>query len=306
MTIGRSVEADITLNDEHAAPLHASLEITRDGKLLLSDLGSRNGVIIGGQRLHGIQKQDISGKSLLIGHTSITIRTSHDTLPDEKSDILLPGLMLRDPKWLAGIGATAVASQLAFDTWLSAPRDLTTSLVGIFAAALAVCGIWVAIWALLSRVMRGEWRWLRHAAIGLGVWAIISAFSSGLDLIWYMFSLPPPGSRDVWLGILALGSAIWLHMVHASTLTMRRAAQIACAVTVLIGGATYFLSSRASMLNVNTIDARLQLYTPGLRLVAATDLQDHINRLALIQTQADDKLRDMLADDPDSEDYVSD
>ena len=39
----------------------------------------------------------------------------------------------------------------------------------------------VAFWALLSRVMTGEWRWLRHAAIALCAMALLTAVDDVLD-----------------------------------------------------------------------------------------------------------------------------
>lgn len=51
VTIGRA-NADLTLNDSEASRLHAVLEI-RDSLFTLSDLGSTNGTLIGGERIEG-------------------------------------------------------------------------------------------------------------------------------------------------------------------------------------------------------------------------------------------------------------
>ncbi|MEO8383187.1 MAG: FHA domain-containing protein [Acidobacteriota bacterium] len=50
MTIGRA--ADVTLNDSEASRQHAAIEI-RDGYFVLTDLGSTNGTMVGGQRIDG-------------------------------------------------------------------------------------------------------------------------------------------------------------------------------------------------------------------------------------------------------------
>ena len=52
-TIGRSIHADVTLDDPFAAEMHASLEVTPDGRIFANDLGSMNGLTICGKRLRG-------------------------------------------------------------------------------------------------------------------------------------------------------------------------------------------------------------------------------------------------------------
>jgi phosphoserine phosphatase RsbU/P len=50
--IGRSPENDVAIQDPSVSRLHATIERTRDG-FLIQDLGSRNGVIVNGQRIAG-------------------------------------------------------------------------------------------------------------------------------------------------------------------------------------------------------------------------------------------------------------
>jgi Inner membrane component of T3SS, cytoplasmic domain len=189
-TIGRAVDADVTLDDPHAAPVHARVEVTADGKVLVSDLASVNGLVIAGKRQRGAEHAEVPDGLLQVGRTRLRIRTAHEQLAPEKPDNLRPASILHDPAWLAGIGAVAGFAQLAYNTWLGAPRDLITILVTTLISAIAAAGIWVAFWALLSRMLRGEWRWLRHAAIFLGVAAIFYAVNGLLELGWFVFSLP--------------------------------------------------------------------------------------------------------------------
>ena len=51
ITIGRS-SADLTINDTEASRLHATIEV-REMVFMLSDLGSTNGTLIGGEKISG-------------------------------------------------------------------------------------------------------------------------------------------------------------------------------------------------------------------------------------------------------------
>lgn len=51
VSIGRA-SADLTLNDTEASRLHAAIEV-REMVFMLNDLGSTNGTLIGGEKIHG-------------------------------------------------------------------------------------------------------------------------------------------------------------------------------------------------------------------------------------------------------------
>ena len=54
-TIGRAVTADVPLTDPHVAPLHASVHITPEGTIAVTDLNSVNGIVIDGKRYSAAQ-----------------------------------------------------------------------------------------------------------------------------------------------------------------------------------------------------------------------------------------------------------
>lgn len=307
-TIGRSVQADVTLDDAHAAALHASIEITPEGRILVTDLGTVNGVVVDGKRHQGEGKAAglaVPGGTLEIGRTRLRIRTAHETLAPEKPDPLRPASSLRDPAWIAGFGALACGLQLAYTGWLGAPRDLAAVIVTTMISGVLAAGAWVAFWALLSRVMQGEWRWLRHAAIFLGIAAVFVAVSAIVELLWFLFSLPQWNTRAAWIGAVAFGCALYLHLMHASSLTARRAAVIACVVPALSAGTGYWVESRQQMRNVNYIGSSVRIYPPSLRLTKAGAIDDYFQRAMQLRDNAD-KLRKAVRTEDDSDDTADD
>lgn len=292
-TIGRGVGADVTLDDPYAAPLHARVEITPEGNLLATDLGSVNGLVVAGKRVQGAQSLPLPGNELQVGRTRLRIRQSDETLVPELPDRVAPAALLRQPAVLAGVAALAGLLQLAYNVWSGAPRDLASTLVTALISALLGAGVWIAFWALLSRVMQGEWRWLRHAAIFFGVAAIFVALEGLLELAWFSFALPQWNLRMVLLGALAFGVALYLHLRHASHLSLRNAAWIACIVPALTGGVSHWLLDRSQARDVNHISTVQRIYPPALRVRGSVSLDEYLRAANDLRAAADHKRKAM-------------
>jgi predicted Zn finger-like uncharacterized protein len=75
VTIGRS-GADLTLNDSEASRQHAAVEI-RDAAFTLSDLGSTNGTLVGGEKIAGAV--ELTDKSeFQVGATTLMLIVTED------------------------------------------------------------------------------------------------------------------------------------------------------------------------------------------------------------------------------------
>jgi pSer/pThr/pTyr-binding forkhead associated (FHA) protein len=295
LTIGRSIDADVTLDDPHVAAMHASLEITPDGRILASDLGSVNGLIVSGRRLCNVSGLELADNVLQIGRTRLRVRTARERLEPERPYPLPASSLLRDPAWIAGIGALAVGLQLVYGSWLGAPRDLAVSIVTSLATAVLVVAVWVAFWGLLSRVMQGEWRWLRHAAIFLGVSATFVAVMGLVDVSGFLFGLPAWDNRQIWVGAVALGCALYLHLMHASHLAASRAALVAGIIPVLLAAGSQWLQDRYLVRDVNHIGARMRIYPAALRLRPSDTLESYFARTTTLRELANKRLSEALA-----------
>jgi len=300
-TVGRSVSAEITLDDPHVAAMHAEIELSPEGKLTVSDLDTLNGVTLAGKRLRGAKNAEIADGLLQVGRTRLRIRTSRETLAAEKPDQLRPASILRDPAWLAGIAGLAGVLQLIYGEWLNAPRDLLTVVVTALISGVVGSGVWISFWALLSRMLRGEWRWLRHAAIFLGMAAVFFAINGVLELLWFMFSLPQWTHRTAWLAALAFGCLLYLHLVNASNIAPKRAAIAACIVPILSGGTVQWVQQRQTMQNVNYIGTSLRVYPPALRLSGASSVDAYFTRAAQLRETANEKMKAARAYDDENE-----
>jgi pSer/pThr/pTyr-binding forkhead associated (FHA) protein len=297
-TVGRSLDADVTLDDPHAAALHVSIEIAHDGRLLASDLGSLNGLIVRGKRCCNVRGLELPGNTLQIGRTHLRVRTAHERLEPEKPYASPASPFAWGSASIAALAALASGSQLVYARWVGAPRDLAISIATSLLVAVPIAAGWVAVWGLLSRVMQGEWRWLRHCAIFLGVCAAFVAVMGILDLGGFVLALPPSESRYTWIGAIALGCALFLHLLYASDLSARRAALVACGIPLLLAMGSQWMQERSQSRDVNYIGSRTRIYPPALRLRPSETLEGYFNRATGLRELANRRLTEALADEP--------
>jgi len=71
--VGRSDEADITINDGYISRHHARITVSGD-RITIADLGSANGTFIGAERLAAEEEHDLAvGTALRLGQTELTL-----------------------------------------------------------------------------------------------------------------------------------------------------------------------------------------------------------------------------------------
>ena len=304
ISIGRSVLADVTLDDEHVAPLHAAISLDESGAPFVNDLGSRNGIITGGKRVNGSANHALPGGTFQVGRTRLRVRTAKEDLAPEKLDRQRHAPGFGDARWIASAGLLGILAEVFYTNWLSAPRDLMTPVVTQLLTVASLTAVWVAVWALLSRVMRGEWRWLPHVAVFFIASLMYSIATGLLDLAWFAFELPPMGMRDVWIAVAILGTAIWWHISYASAIPWSRAAVIASAFTIIIAASGYWFAVRPTTTNVNYIDSALRLYPPAFRLTAPAPLEALFEKAQQLEAEANRRVAQSLIENPDAEDEL--
>lgn len=293
-TVGRSTAADVMLDDPFVAALHVAIEVTPEG-LRATDLGSANGIIVREKRHRNAQSLELPDGLLQVGRTHLRVRTRGEKLAAERPD---HAAAYSGADKIAYPSALACALFIGYYSWLSAPWDTAAVIATSMMKALPVAGAWIALWALLSRVMTGEWRGMTHAAILFGVFAAMLALDWVVDLASFSLALPQWSWLDSLLMIAALALALYWHLTRVSTMRRSTAASIAVLLPVVAIGATTWTSMRDQDRNVNFIDAHLRLYPPVLRLreggtvdlyfTAAAHLRDSADRRRKALPEGDD------------------
>jgi len=71
LSIGRSKEADVRIDDRYASSIHARV-FSREGRFYVEDMGSTNGTLLNGATLHG-EADLIDGDTIQIGDTTFRL-----------------------------------------------------------------------------------------------------------------------------------------------------------------------------------------------------------------------------------------
>lgn len=89
MTVGRSPQCEITLDDPLASRRHARLTVTADG-VVVEDLGSANGLVVDGRLVKG-ERMLLGGEKLRVGQTEMMLQAggASDVPPVRQAAITL-------------------------------------------------------------------------------------------------------------------------------------------------------------------------------------------------------------------------
>jgi len=74
LSIGRSKEADVRIDDRYASSIHARV-FSREGRFYVEDMNSTNGTLLNGATLHG-EADLIDGDTIQIGDTIFRLEVS--------------------------------------------------------------------------------------------------------------------------------------------------------------------------------------------------------------------------------------
>ncbi|KAB2843805.1 MAG: FHA domain-containing protein [Burkholderiales bacterium] len=300
-TIGRGVGADVIIDDPFVAPLHARIDVDAEGAVRLTDLGSKNGIVVGGKRQQGLDGTVLVGGLFQVGRSRLRVRTAAEEVPEEK----LEGAAHLDLMSVSGRiaigGALVFLIYGAYMAWVEAPRDLLASIVSMLAYTLGGSAVWITAWALLARMLTGEWRWLRHAALLFGVMVVAVAVEKTLGLAWFAFSITPWDVRDLLLGVLGFGVLLFGHLSIASHLSVRHAALLAAVLPILVGGAGMWVQARSDARNVNHIGMNETIYPSALRLRSGLPAAEFFARAGSLHERAEARRKDVPAEDVDDD-----
>jgi hypothetical protein len=162
--IGRAYDNDLILDDVHVSPHHAQILMGADGRWMLRDLGSVNGIRAGGSR-KPITELVLSGEQTFsLGHAQLRFRPTDlpvpEAVPLRERRHLHVGLLLALCIPLACLGAFGVDALLDSHETFGALKLLNAVLIP-FVAML----IWAGIWALIGRLMVQRLHFLGHLAV---------------------------------------------------------------------------------------------------------------------------------------------
>jgi pSer/pThr/pTyr-binding forkhead associated (FHA) protein len=206
--IGRAYDNDVILDDDYVAPRHALVDADSHDKLMLHDLGSRNGVVKGGKRLPSLA---LSGDTVVrIGHTSLRVRAADFPVQPELVDRTMHGWEGALPG-MAGVLLAGVVALIV--TWLFDTRSFQAFYyLQALASGVAGAVAWGGAWAFANRLFGRHARLGRHIFIAGAGMAAVLAWELVSNSIAYAFSLEAL-TRYGSHGVIALAAGIlYFHL----------------------------------------------------------------------------------------------
>ena len=299
ITIGRAYANDVIVDDPYVCPTHLRLLRTDDGALGVEDLGSVNGT-------HGdpdgarISRATLpSDGRVRIGNTVLRFRRDDASVPPALVQIHGAGGSTRLTRAPVALASWVIVAVLLMNSVLiegyERPQGWRVAGLGI----LFVVGIsvWAAAWALVTRVVTHDWRFLAHASV--------ACIFLGLDLIGdtvqgYVRFI----GAGTWSGTLLsvacdAGPVGWLfsaHLALVGTMKARKRLAVATVAALCLLGLFTFASRWNSFEFSRQIhfDAALRplprAWIPGAPVEAilaeVPELEDEVRRLATQKPRA--------------------
>jgi len=308
-TIGRGAAADVVLDDPHMAAVHARVSVDAAGTATITDLDSVNGIEIGGRRLHGALDAHLTDGVFRIGRTRLRLRTAHEVIPAEVSyqGVSPKEARARGFRWLA-IGVVVSAASMIFSTWTTTiqPRELSTKLLALLLGLLVIGGVWITLWALVSRIAFGESRWLRHSAIFVCAIATLSLAPLVLDTVSGALGIYLPAPADMFLAGVFVATVLAVHLMNASAMRPRFAIAIGILIPAMALGLTQWTESRGQNRSAAYIPDRNRIVPPWLMVRRGEPLQEFVVRFDALKGQADARRAFVEAEDPSPDEDSSD
>jgi hypothetical protein len=280
--IGRAYGNDVILDDDYVAPRHALVDLDSSNKLMLHDLGSRNGVVKNGKRLPSLT---LNGHTIVrIGHTSLRVRAADFPVPAEMLDRTMHG-------WegaLPGIAGMVLAAIVALAvTWLFDTRQSQPTLyLQALAAGVGSAVAWGGAWAFANRLFSRHARLGRHTfIIGCGATAVL-VWELASNVLAYAFALEAL-TRYGSHGIIVLGAGIiYFHLATVKP-PLRLRFRWLCLLFALVGSGLMLIANQQRSGRVADELYMGVVLPPSLRASPDHSVDEYIDRVEDMKEHVD-------------------
>ena len=294
--LGRAYGNDIILDDPHIAPEHAIIERNQLDELVLTDLGSLNGISRNHQREAFFVVQ--GGHIYQLGRTRLRIRTrDYRVAPEQLDDT--------DHRWEgwrpAATGLLLLSLVSLVGNWLGDLQQIELTehvleVIYLLTAALT----WSGLWALLGRLLSSNPRFGRQllitslALVAASLWDHLSGVTA------YALSWEWLANYNSHPGIALAMVALYFHLRTAGHKRPQRLRAYLVGLGLVISAVVLTKQYQSSKHFADELYLS-NLYPPSLRLSSDQPREGFIQAMRSLQAEVDAQ-REPDADDKPGED----
>jgi FHA domain-containing protein len=282
--IGRGYDNDLIVDDPFVAVQHVRVFRDDGGRLVAEDIGSVNGMFL--DRDKGRQARIVidGERPIRIGHSYLRIRETSHLMPRERSGRLEGRAM---PIALGAALGAAILGLQALSVWFAEvdePRasHYVQSLLGIGVMAV----VWVALWAILSRIFCGQARLERNLLIALTGLLVFLVYSEFAQFASFALTWRAPVSYDyvVMWSIVAAACFCHLRAIGPSGLKLKAGIVVGLLALVI---ATQTLTQSELRAEFGQQSYLRRLLPPALRLAPVQDENAFFAEIEQLKTKLD-------------------
>ncbi len=280
--LGRGYDNDFIVDDAHCAARHAIIESDPDGRIVLRDLGTRNGVIHQGRRKSSLV---MSGDTVVrLGHTTLRVRSADYPVPAEQLDRTMHS-------WEGGmpglVGMFLIGAFSVFTVWLNDTQSFQLiRYLQALAYGIGAGLVWGGAWAFANRLFGRHARLGRHLFIfGCGL-AAITAFKLISSLLAYSFSLESITRYGSHVAILLAAGMLYFHLSTVKPNSSRRFA-ITCLILATLGSGLNMISNEQRSGRIRDELYMSVLLPPSLRVAGNHNVDEFMGNVGAMKARLD-------------------
>jgi FHA domain-containing protein len=282
--IGRGYDNDVIVDDPFVAVQHVRVFRDEGGRLVAEDIGRANGMFLDRDKSRQARIVIDGERPIRIGHTYLRIRETGHTMPRERSG-RLEGRAV--PIVLGAALGAAILGLQALSVWFAEvdePRasHYVQSLLGI--AIMAV--VWVALWAILSRIFSGQARLERNVLIALTGLLVFLVYSEFAQFASFALTWRAPVSYDYVVMWSIVAAACFCHLRAIGPAGLKLKAGIVAGLLALVI-ATQTLTQSELRAEFGQQNYLRRLLPPALRLAPVHDENAFFAEIEQLKTKLD-------------------
>lgn len=233
VTVGRSLDADLVLDDPHIAARHLQIDALTSDSVSAQVLETSNGARLGRKlQARGSRFDWPSDQTVSLGRLQLRLRLANAAIEPE---LTLPEAAWREVLLTAAL-VTAALLYLLGQAWLksSETQKFLQEIPTLLSTVMLGFAGWVGAWALATKLFNGQLQFWRHARVAALVFVVAGLLEAATHLTAFSLSWENLSRFAYLLTILVVAAGVGAHLWVVAP-TRRQGLAVGVLAAVLLG-----------------------------------------------------------------------